>query len=156
MSFTVTFYTCTANPKKLDKSGDLVAIGTAKTLHGKHEIDMLNPVFAVDYNATLLPANYCYVAEFDRYYFITLSTDTAQRIFVHGTVDVLYSHAASIKNCPCTIVRSEAAGINYTTDNKLPIDPNRIRLGALSAPNPIEDALNDKPYILVLNAGVNT
>ena len=126
MSFTVTFYTCTANPKKLDKSADLVAIGTAKTLHGKHEIDLLNPVFAVDYDSTLLAANYCYVSEFDRYYFITISTDTAQRIYVHGTVDVLNSFSAQIKECPATIIRAELGAPTYVHDNKYPIQPDKF------------------------------
>lgn len=156
MSFTVNFYKCTANPKKLDKSGDLTAIGSALTSNTKHSIDIINPVFTVDYNADFLPANYIYILEFGRYYFITISTDTAQTMRISGTVDPLYSFATAIKNCPCTVVRSEKAGINYTVDNKLPIDPNKYRVGALQAPNAIEDALNDKPYILVLNAGVNS
>ena len=156
MALTVTFYTSSANPKKLDKSGDLTVIGTAKTLHIKHKIDILNPVFEVDYNSLFLAANYIYIAEFGRYYFCTISTDTAQRMTISAAVDVLHSHATQIKACECTVIRSENAGINYTPDNKLPIDPNKYTVGALSAPNPIEDILNDKPYILVLNAGVNT
>lgn len=156
MSFTVSFYTSTANPKKLDKTGDLTIIGSAKTLHAKHKMDIINPVFDVDYNSQFLPANYCYIAEFGRYYFCSIATDTAQKITVSCTVDPLYSFAASIKNCPCTVVRSEKSGITYTVDNKLPIDPNKYRVGALHSPNAIEDALNDKPYILILNAGVNS
>lgn len=155
MALTVTFYTSSANPKKLDKSGNLTAIGTAKTLHVKHKIDLLNPVFDVDYNSLFLPANYVYISEFGRYYFCTIATDTAQKITVSCTVDPLYSFSTAIKNCPCTVIRSEAAGINYTPDNKLPIDPNKYRVGAIAAPSPIEDLLNDKPYILILNAGVN-
>lgn len=126
MSFTVTFYTSTANPKKLDKSADLVAIGTAKTLHAKHEVDILNPVFAVDYNTTLLPANYCYIAEFNRYYFITISTDTAQRINVRGTIDVLNTYANQIKLCPATIIRAELGAPTYVHDNKYPIEPDKF------------------------------
>lgn len=156
MSFTVSFYTSTANPKKLDKSGDITIIGTAKTLHVKHKIDMLNPVFDVDYNSLFLPANYVYIAEFGRYYFCTIATDTAQKITVSCTVDPLFSFATAIKNCPCTVVRSEKAGITYVPDNKLPIDPNKYRVGAIPSPSALENALNDKPYILILNAGVNS
>lgn len=155
MSFTVSFYTSTANPKKLDKSGNLTIIGTAKTINAKHQIDIISPVFTVDYNADLLAANYCYIPAYNRYYFCSVATDTAQKITVSCTVDPLYSFATSIKKCPCTVIRSERAGINYTPDNKLPIDPNKYRVGAIAAPSPIEDALNDKPYILILNAGVN-
>lgn len=156
MSFTVSFYTSTASPKKLDKSGDITIIGSAKTLHSKHKMDVLSPVFDVDYNVQFLPANYCYIAEFGRYYFCTIATDTAQKITVSCTVDPLYSFATAIKNCPCTVVRSERGGVTYTTDTKLPIDPNKYRVVALPSPNALESALNDKPYILILNAGVNT
>lgn len=126
MALTVTFYTSSANPKKLDKSSDLSAIGTSKTLHVKHKIDLLNPVFEVDYNAAFLAANYIYIAEFGRYYFCTIATDTAQRITVSAAVDVLYSHASQIKGAAVTIIRSEAAGINYVVDKQLPIDASRF------------------------------
>lgn len=125
MALTVTFYTSSANPKKLDKSGNLTTIGTAKTLHVKHKIDVLNPVFEVDYNAAFLAANYIYIAEFRRYYFCTIATDTAQRITVSAAVDVLYSHAAQIKDCACTVIRAELGKPSDVTDNKYPIQPNK-------------------------------
>lgn len=157
MSFSVKFYTCTANPKKLDKSGDLTLIGSEKTLHSKHKMDVLNPVFDVDYNAQFLPANYCYIAEFGRYYFCTIATDTAQKITVSCTVDPLYSFATAIKNCPCTVIRSEKAGINYTVDNKLPIDPNRFSTYGKAAPKSIASTGDEDDYhnyIIVVNKGV--
>ena len=151
MSFTVSFYTSTANPKKLDKSGNLTIIGTAKTLHVKHKIDMLNPVFDVDYNSLFLPANYVYIAEFGRYYFCTIATDTAQKMTVSCTVDPLYSFAAAIKNCPCTVIRSERAGINYVPDNKLPIDPNKVKIhGDTLSLNPF-NRLTTTDYLIITN-----
>ena len=128
MALTVTFYTSAANPKKLDKSGDLTTIGTAKTLHVKHKIDLLNPVFDVDYNTQFLPANYVYIAEFGRYYFCTIATDTAQRMTVTATVDVLYSHAAQIKDCDCTVIRAELGKPTDIVDTKYPIQPNKYKI----------------------------
>ena len=128
MALTVTFYTSSANPKKLDKSGNLTAIGTAKTLHVKHKIDILNPVFDVDYNSLFLPANYVYISEFGRYYFCTIATDTAQRMTVTATVDVLYSHAAQIKNCECTVIRAELGKPTDIVDTKYPIQPNKYKI----------------------------
>lgn len=125
VALTVTFYVSRANPKKLDKLADLSAIGTAKTLHVKHKIDLLNPVFEADYNPAFLAANYIYIAEFGRYYFCTISTDTAQRITVSAAVDVLYSHAAQIKNCDCTVIRAELGKPSDVVDNKYPIQPNK-------------------------------
>lgn len=154
MSFTVSFYTSTANPKKLDKSGDLTIIGSAKTLHAKHKMDVLNPVFDVDYNSLFLPANYCYIAEFGRYYFCTIATDTAQKITVSCTVDPLYSFATAIKNCPCTVVRSESAGVNNVIDNKLPIDSRKIWISGADFPNdPLKILSSDLyRYLLITNS----
>lgn len=152
MALTVTFYTSSANPKKLDKTGDLTAIGTAKTLHVKHKIDLLNPVFEVDYNSLFLAANYIYIAEFGRYYFCTISTDTAQRITVSAAVDVLYSHAAQIKDCACTVIRAELGTPTYVIDNKYPIDSTRYYIQGVDFDN--SDVLTGtrpaRPFIVVV------
>lgn len=154
MSFSVTFYTCTANPRKLDKSGEITAIGTAITSNTKHEIDIINPVFVVDYNASLLPANYAYIAEFNRYYYITIATDTAQKMIIRGTVDALFSHMSAIQNCPCTVVRSESIGINSVIDSKLPIDTRKIWIyGADFPQNPLNILNSDLyRYLLITNS----
>ena len=151
MSFTVSFYTCTANPKKLDKTGDLAIIGSAKTLHAKHKMDMLNPVFEVDYNAAFLPANYCYIAEFGRYYFCTIATDTAQKITVSCTVDPLYSFAADIKKCNVTIIRAQLGRPTYTIDKKYPIDSTRYVIEGIDfdASDVLTGSLPQRPYIIV-------
>ena len=125
MSFSVTFYTCTANPRKLDKSGNMTAIGTAITSNTKHEIDIINPAFVVDYDASLLPANYAYIAEFNRYYYITIATDTAQKMIVRGNVDPLFSHMSAIKNCPVNVIRAELGAPTYVHDSKYPIQPDK-------------------------------
>ena len=154
MSFTVNFYTSTANPKKLDKTGDITIIGTAKTINAKHQIDIISPVFTVDYNADLLAANYCYIAEYGRYYFCTIATDTAQKITATCTVDPLFSFATAIKNCPCTVVRSESAGVNNVIDNKLPIDSRKIWISGADFPNdPLKILTTDLyRYLLITNS----
>lgn len=155
----ITFYNVSDPPNKLIK--DITSIiGSARALAPTGQIDTLNPTIVVAWDSTngdkIINANYAYIDTFNRYYWITTAIDTANRIVVQGKVDYLMSYAEDIKKCPCTVVRSEKAGINYTVDSKLPIDPNKYRVGALHSPNAIEDALNDKPYILILNAGVNS
>lgn len=152
MALTVTFYVSSANPKKLDKSADLSAIGTAKTLHVKHKIDILNPVFEVEYNTVFLTANYIYIAEFRRYYFCTIATDTAQRITVSAAVDVLYSHMAQIKECPCNVIRAELGAPTYIKDSKYPIDSTRYFIQGIDFDN--SDVLTGerpaRPFIVVV------
>lgn len=154
----ITFYNVSDPPNKLIKDITNV-IGTSRALAPTGQVNTLNPTIVVAWDSTngdkIINANYAYIDTFKRYYWITTAIDTANRIVIQGKVDYLMSYAEDIKNCPCTVIRSERAGINYTPDNKLPIDPNKYRVGAIAAPSPIEDSLNDKPYILILNAGVN-
>lgn len=128
MSFNVTFYKSTANPLQLDKTPFITQIGTALTSSSKHTIDIINPVFTVDFDADLLSANYCYIEEYGRYYFCHIETDTAQKIIVHCAVDVLHTYADKIATCYATIIRAEQSGINYVVDNQLPIDSRRVWL----------------------------
>ena len=120
----ITFYTTSDPPEKLDKS--LTMIGTATALKPTARVDMLNPVIVCNANAARLAANYVYIDTFDRYYWCTVSLDTANRMILSCKVDYLMSWKNSIKNCPACILRNENVGINYMKDDKLPIDPNRF------------------------------
>lgn len=124
---TVTFYKVTDDPKKIDKDTS-VRIGqtAAHTLDPTAIVDLLNPVIVIDYNKEFLNANYCYINTFDRYYWCSFGVNTAGRTVVECKIDYLKSFAASIKNCPATIVRAELSSPTYVPDNELPIDPNRI------------------------------
>lgn len=152
MSFSVNFYTSSADPRTLDKTSYLTALGTAQTISSKHEIDILNPVFTINYDSTLLNANYCYIETFNRYYYCTISTDTAQKIIVKCTVDPLHTYHTAIKNVPVTVVRSESIGPTYVIDNKLPIDPNNFATQGLNFTG-IDYTGDGHNYILVLAKG---
>ena len=124
---TITFYTSTANPKELDKSGKLTLIGSGKILTPTRGVSILNPVVTVDYSALFVPANYAYIsAPFNRYYFVKCAVDTAGKIVVECTADALYSWQAYIKECDANIIRAEQAGVNYVVDRQLPIDNSRF------------------------------
>ena len=123
---TITFYTSTANPKDIDKSGKLAIIGTGKILTPTKGVSILNPVVTVDYNSLFVSANYAYIsAPFNRYYFVKCSVDTAGKIVVECAADALYSWQAYIKECDANIIRAEQAGVNFVVDKQLPIDENR-------------------------------
>lgn len=124
---TVTFYKVTDDPKKIDKDTS-VTIGqtAAHTLDPTAMVDLLNPTIVIDYDSAFLNANYCYIDTFDRYYWCSFGVNTAGRTLVECKIDYLKSFAASIKNCPATIVRAELSSPTYVPDNELPIDPNRI------------------------------
>lgn len=120
----ITFYTTSDPPEKLDK--ELSIIGTATALKPTARVDMLNPVIVCNASTERLAANYVYIDTFNRYYWCTVSLDTANRMILSCKVDYLMSWKNSIRNCPACILRNENAGINYMKDDKLPIDPNRF------------------------------
>lgn len=121
---TITFYKTTSDPKCLTK--DISGyIGTGHALAPTEQVGCLNSVIIIDYNSLLLPANYCYIDTFGRYYWCNVAVTTAQRMIVSCQVDYLMSWAAYIKQAPATIVRAELGKPSYVPDNKLPIDSRR-------------------------------
>ena len=115
----ITFYTTSSDPKCLTKNISAV-IGSAHALAPTEQVGCLNPVIMIDYNSLLLPANYCYIDTFGRYYWCNVAVTTAQRMIVSCQVDYLMSWAAYIGQCP------ELDGPTYMVDDKLPIDPSRV------------------------------
>ena len=90
-------------------------------------VSMLNPVFVLAYNAAYLRANYIYVSDFAKWYYITdLSVDTAGRIFLRCSIDVRQSFGTSFINCPALITRAESIGKpTLYPDSQLPIHPSK-------------------------------
>lgn len=73
------------------------------------------PKFIIDGDAT--PFNYCYIAEFNRYYYIsdiTLKEGTLQEISL--SVDPLQSFRTAILNCKAIVERQEKKGNLYMSD----------------------------------------
>ena len=148
MGLSVTFYQNLSDNNVLDKN--ITAIGSSITMNPTETVSILNPVFIIKHDSTLLSANYCYVAEFNRYYFCTVSVLTGGRMTIQCKVDVLMSAKDAIKNCSACILRNEFIGSNYIVDSKMPIDPNRFYINAI----PFDSfAGNEEHYILVLNKG---
>lgn len=91
------------------------------------DINILTPTFIIENTASIISrCNYCFVAEFNRYYYVTIDALAGTQLRLNCTVDPLMSHASELAYCPCTVVRSESEGKpTAVIDNKLPVDPNR-------------------------------
>lgn len=152
---TISFYTTSDSPKKVNKT--LSLIGSSVALAPTSQVSVLNPVLIVDNVSGFINANYAYIDDFNRYYWITTAMDTSGRLIVSGKVDYLMSWNAGIRSCPATIVRSETAGITYCVDTKLPVDPNNYSIEGIPYDVDITEtySITDNPnlYILVLNKG---
>lgn len=77
------------------------------TAHYKEDTDVLYPVLEVAYNASYVGANYVYIQEWHRYYYITGIKTGMQRMFISCAVDVLKSYSAGIKDLMCIVSRQE-------------------------------------------------
>lgn len=91
------------------------------------DMSILQPVLIIEYNANFVNANYAYIDELKRYYYITnIELTSGNRMKLYLTVDVLMSFADDIEKAFITVLRN--GGIGKPTeipDNKLPILPNK-------------------------------
>lgn len=156
MSHNIYLYSCSADPQTVNKSGSLSLIGSAEVVRPVHQINVVKPVVTVDYNASLINANYCYIDTFGRWYFCTVSVDTAQRMTISCSVDVLYTYNAAIAASPATVIRRQnymgQTGATYVPDTKLPLDRCRVAIEGIkrSIINPTSGGFN---YFLAINGG---
>lgn len=152
MSYSVTLYTNSSSNNTADKV--ITQIGeTSFTVNPTHSISVLNPDIVVTYNATYLPCNYVYIQLFNRYYYCTIETDTAQRMILHCSVDALTTayklHNLSSKSV--SVVRSESEGATDIVDKSFPVNPSKIWYeGLILSGNTLTE--NSYPYIISVNS----
>ena len=68
----ITFYTNSADPLKANKSGSLTQLVQLTGCSIIGDFNILTPRIKVAANANTKTANYCYISDFDRYYFIMI------------------------------------------------------------------------------------
>lgn len=150
MAHIITLCRCSADPNTIDKSQYIQVIGSAEVIRPTHQINVLHPDVSINYNSNLLSANYAYIDTFDRWYFCTVSTDTAGRMTIHCSIDVLHTYRDSIRSCYGTAIRT-AAGATNVPDNKLPIDPKRFFYDGKKAA--VLNANTGLNYFVAINGG---
>ena len=104
--------------------------GTEKTVFLTDNTNLLYPTLCLDYDAGVLTsgANYVYIPDFGRYYFISgMQCDNGKRIYINCSIDVLNTYKTGILNAPVNVLRSQSAGIGFFADSKLPIEPDRTQ-----------------------------
>lgn len=110
---TINLYTNSSPKKKIGKSLTLV-----KGMEGqlREECDMINPSVLIE-NAGVINANYAYIPEFSRYYFISKITSVRENLWrVDMHVDVRESFADSIKKNRAVVARAEGYYNMYLKD----------------------------------------
>lgn len=139
-------YRCSDPPEKVSKT--LTAIASNIPIKPTGSVNVLKPTIIINYNAAYHAANYAYLSDFNRYYFVgSPSVETGKQITFYLSVDVLYSWAEDIRRSPATVIRSESIGKpTYIPDQRLPIAPSE---------QVITSALFDKKAFGVASYGYN-
>lgn len=115
---TITLYKIPDDKRSVDKTlNNTTKLGDL-TAHFKEDTDILNPVLEIAYNATYTEANYCYISDWNRWYFISGIETGAQRLYLSCHVDVLYTYRSQIRELSCVIARQENRYNLYLNDAK--------------------------------------
>lgn len=138
---TVTFYQLSINPIVLNKT---LGAGTDKSCVVKDNLDVLNPVFELDFDASILSKNYMYVADLGRYYFITSIEIINHVIIVRGHVDVLKTYNSQIRSGKCTATRSNKKNLTIPDTMVISLPTEKIQYRKLSS------EITGGTYVLIL------
>ena len=123
MSYTVKLYKNSSAPDYFDKtlSGE-----TSVTCDFKAPVDVENPTIYISATDTYDDYNYCYIAEFGRYYDMKCVGGTAQTLTFQCTSDVLMSFKSQIRQCPAVIARNPWHWDLYLPDPKMPVEARTV------------------------------
>lgn len=88
---------------------------------------ILNPRVLLKWNEGYIGANYAYISDFQRYYFIDdISLNTGGNCVVSLSVDVLYTYSSQIMQMTVTATRSSNKYNRYLIDNQQVTTSNPI------------------------------
>ena len=153
---TVTLYQTSDGRRVVTKT--LRAIASNVTIVPKEQLDILTPRIRLAWNTSYLAANYMYISDLGRYYFISdMLLNTGHNIDIIGNVDVLKTYDAQIRALQATIIRSESIGApTMYPDEKLPIIPGRKTITSSIMPNDLHiSGLYNEKYVLVIKGGTD-
>lgn len=106
----IIFYNNTSDPNTINKT-----LTEVTTLSGelKTRCDIISPNITISNNG-MINANYCYIPEFGRYYFIVRQTILNNNVIeIDLNVDVLESFKLEILSLPCILENSTTNNDNY-------------------------------------------
>ena len=111
---------------------DLTAVEAGVPVLLKENTTLESPVLKIRYrmDGSTPPVpqkfNYCYISEFDRYYFVTNSTYAQQYLEVALQVDALSSFASSLEDVKVLVTRSTNRYDMYLPDPDTPVRADKL------------------------------
>lgn len=146
MSMTIKLYHNDSDKRTVNKT--LTNEGALANAVIIDDTTILEPRLKVrDNGIIMVQYNYCYIADFKRYYYITNITISNGYILIDCKVDVLMSYANEIKACTGVIARQENVWSGYLDDSEnFTNQYNNVSLKAFNSP--FSKTLS---YILLVN-----
>ena len=137
-TFDINLYKNSAEPNKLDKTADLSTVGTISGVL-RQECSLINPEIIIQYDKPP-DFNYCYIANFGRYYYVENIVSMRQNLWrVRLRCDVLMTYKTQILNLTARIARQQYtysyrqidSEIPFTNDPEITVEdiPNSLNLG---------------------------
>ena len=115
MSFTIDLYTNTSPENFITKS--ITQLGTQLTGDLREGTSIIKPGIKIQAASIPAAANYLYITDFGRYYFIDdIETAEYGLYIVKARVDVLMSYSTAIKACQGIVHRAESDYNTYLDD----------------------------------------
>lgn len=120
----LTLYVNGSDNRKIGKT--LTSPTTAQILEIKRPCTITNPTIILHYINGIFDYNYCYLSEFNRYYFIDeIEVLTGGRVSIKCSIDVLETYQTQIKLLNAILLRGEIGQPTEITDNLLPLAKNK-------------------------------
>lgn len=148
---TVDFFINKSDNRYINKT--LQNVITLNNVYLKSDENKETMTLELDYNATVLTANYCYIRELSHYYYISEPTFGKQRIFLPIKCDLLMTFKTDIYKLDCIISRQQEEYNAYLKDERLPVkayqDVNTIVFDSCF----VNPEVEEEPIIMVVNGG---
>ena len=127
----IKFYSYTGDMRKINK--DIGQHLHECNAYLNNECNILAPEISIPYTDTFVQGcNYAYIDAWGRYYYITdFRTDSAGKLYVKMSIDVLKTYATDLLGCPVTVIRSQSVGMNHIVDDKYPLFPDLCNINVI-------------------------
>lgn len=127
----VIFYNCSDDPDDVPKT-HLTTLATLNCDVYEDEkvsspLDVESPTLLISGTSGILNCNYCYIATFERYYFVKMEQLPDGRQIAHCNVDVLMSFWGEYNTSNVVAIRSTSNGFANMVDEKVATTPKITR-----------------------------
>ena len=148
----ITLYSCTAEPNRLDKTSFLTSKKAITGAVPRGDIGCMTPTITIEaVDSEIVGANYCYISDWGRYYFITDIHCPVDGLFIISLrTDVLMSFKDNIKQLTGVVSRNRDNYDLYLRDDRVPIGARKTFSVMKFPSTPFPDESGSRIYILTL------